>query len=465
MPWLLVGAGFLVGAGADTVWAYINVHGAFAGGGLVDPLWILAYGLVGCSSFAVRGDAGLRSASRLAPARWESLGAYVPVSLAVVAALVQQVRDQLVGDMFTFGIILVAVLVLRHVLAILENHSLAQKLEIRVLEATAELRTSEEHFRSIVGSISDVVVVIGADYRVRYVSPSATAQLGYDEEELLGKVAGYFLHPDDLPRTVEAVAAAIADPGGVHTCAARGQVKDGTWRQMEASITSLLHRPEVEGVVFAMRGIEERVGTRGAAAPRGPPRRPDRPGQPQPPPRRVGPAARGRTSAQPAAARPRRVQGRERHRRARPRRRGARRRRRPPARGDPSGRPRVTARRGRVRHVAARRPERLRRPRCGRAGAAGPAYAARRQGPPRPLPRQHRCRRHRGPHDRRRPPAGRRHGHVRRQGPGQGTHRASSPPTMHDDVVRRQRIEEMLRTAVLDRRLELHFQPIVDLPG
>jgi diguanylate cyclase (GGDEF)-like protein/PAS domain S-box-containing protein len=259
LPWLLLGGAFVVGAGVDAVWAWANVNGGFAAGGMLDPLWVVAYGTVGISALFVRGDAGLRGTVRLAPTRWESLGAYVPVSLAVLAAFVQQVRGVLTDSSFTFGILLVAVLVLRQVLAILENLRLAQTLEARVTDSTAGLRASEEHFRSIVASISDVVVILGDDLVVRYQSPAAEKPLGYGPDEMVGMAIDTLVHPEDLAAAQRASAELAGRAGRAETYVARMLHRSGTWRHMEATVTDLLDHPSVQGIVLALRDVGDRV--------------------------------------------------------------------------------------------------------------------------------------------------------------------------------------------------------------
>lgn len=259
LPWLLVGAGFLVGAVVDTVWSYANVTGGFGAGGLVDPLWVLAYALVGCSALVVADGAGLDGRVRLAPARWESLGAYVPVSLAVVVALVQQLRHDVTPGMFTVGIFLVGVLVIRQVLAILENHGLARTLEARILEATAELRAGEEHFRSIVASISDIVMIVDDQFRFTYQSPAAERLLGYGPDELLGRRVDTITHPEDLAAAQRESASVAGSLGRVEVYVARMRHHDGSWRHMEVTVTDLQDHPAVNGIVLALRDVGDRI--------------------------------------------------------------------------------------------------------------------------------------------------------------------------------------------------------------
>jgi diguanylate cyclase (GGDEF)-like protein/PAS domain S-box-containing protein len=258
-PWLAIGGAFLVSGVADTVWAYANVHGGFQTGGLVDPLWVATYFLIGHSALLVGDDAGLGT-TRSIPTRWESLCAYVPVSSTVVVYFVQQLRGQLTSSMITVGTACVGVLVLRQVLALLENHALALTLEHRVTERTSELRASEEHFRSIVQSISDVVIILDEDTRIRYQSPAASLHLGYGPDEMLGHYPAEFTHPEDLRRGVEA-ARRLSERGSGHTeiDTARIRHKDGSWRHMEISATDLYDHPEVNGLVLAMRDVGDRI--------------------------------------------------------------------------------------------------------------------------------------------------------------------------------------------------------------
>src|SRR5205814_4210363 len=50
LPMLLLAGAFLVGATADTVWAYANVTGGFTAGGMIDPLWVITYATVGVAA-------------------------------------------------------------------------------------------------------------------------------------------------------------------------------------------------------------------------------------------------------------------------------------------------------------------------------------------------------------------------------------------------------------------------------
>src|SRR4051794_35326724 len=71
--------------------------------------------------------------------------------------------------------------------------------------AKAALERSEERFRELVQSSSDVVTVIDAERRISYVSPSAAHVMGYQPEQLLGRLSSELVHPDDAADTDDAL--------------------------------------------------------------------------------------------------------------------------------------------------------------------------------------------------------------------------------------------------------------------
>jgi diguanylate cyclase (GGDEF)-like protein/PAS domain S-box-containing protein len=258
LPWLIVGAAFLVLCGADVTWAWVNLHTGYVAGALVDPLWVIGYGAIGVAALGAHADCGLER-TRTLPSRWESYGAQLPVAICFVVALVQHLRGTLEPQVLAGGLGVVGLLVIRQVIVVSENVGLARDLERRVAERTAELRASEAHFRSIVQHISDVVVIIDDQDMIRYVSPAVSGVLGYAPEEVMGRAIGEFLHPDDLGLAGAARDIAVAEPGSVRSCDVRGLHVDGSSRHLSANITSLLHAPEVGAIVVALRDIEERL--------------------------------------------------------------------------------------------------------------------------------------------------------------------------------------------------------------
>ena len=102
--------------------------------------------------------------------------------------------------------------------------------------------------------------MVDPDGTLRYASPAFEQMLGYDPEEVVGKMNVLdHVHPDDLPHLLEETEKALS-AGGVATNKAeyRFRHKDGSWRWMESVGTYLLDDPHVGGVVVTSRDVTER---------------------------------------------------------------------------------------------------------------------------------------------------------------------------------------------------------------
>ncbi len=125
-------------------------------------------------------------------------------------------------------------------------------------EAELALRRSEERFHALVQHSYDVIIVLDADGRRAYVSPSVETLLGYAPDELLGKGALDLLHPDDVPVLQEAIAAINRGAARTPPLELRYLHRDGEWRCFETVGTNLLDDPAVGGIVFNSRSITAR---------------------------------------------------------------------------------------------------------------------------------------------------------------------------------------------------------------
>src|SRR6266516_2324472 len=98
----------------------------------------------------------------------------------------------------------------------------------------AALRSSEEHFRSLIENASDIVTVVGENGVFRYASPSVERVLGYGPSDLLERSAFDYVHPDDIALVTEALARAIQRPGSPQAAQFRFRARDGSWRLLDA---------------------------------------------------------------------------------------------------------------------------------------------------------------------------------------------------------------------------------------
>jgi len=117
---------------------------------------------------------------------------------------------------------------------------------------------SEERFRALIENSSDAIVILNRDGMSRYQSQSMKRVLGYAPEERIGKNAFEFVHPEDMPRAVEAFTQLAQDRGSAQHVEVRGRHRDGSWRVFEVLGRNLLDDPVVGGIVVNFRDITER---------------------------------------------------------------------------------------------------------------------------------------------------------------------------------------------------------------
>ncbi len=143
-------------------------------------------------------------------------------------------------------------------------HELANDLAFRIEtiriraakeKAEKELEKSEVYFRSIIESLQDSVTVFDYDGTIRYRNSGFGDTSGYRPEDLIGKTALKFIHPDDRQRVIEDFTNGIKIPGKTTVSEFRYRFKDGSWHVLEAQIRNLHDMPEVKGVVVNSRDI------------------------------------------------------------------------------------------------------------------------------------------------------------------------------------------------------------------
>jgi diguanylate cyclase (GGDEF)-like protein/PAS domain S-box-containing protein len=122
----------------------------------------------------------------------------------------------------------------------------------------ARVRYSEEHYRALTQNSSDLVTVIETTGVVRYQSPAIERMLGYSSEELLGKNAFDYVHPDDLQRVKMVYDEGLKDPELHPSVEYRFRHKDGSWRWLESVGTNLIREPGVGGYVVNSRDVTRR---------------------------------------------------------------------------------------------------------------------------------------------------------------------------------------------------------------
>jgi PAS domain S-box-containing protein/putative nucleotidyltransferase with HDIG domain len=127
-------------------------------------------------------------------------------------------------------------------------------------DAPADAGAVERRFRLLVESSSDLLLIVDADARVTYCSPSVERLVGYSQDEVTGMVA-YELIPDGDLAQLAAVrsrtsAASDSQPGRGTT---RIRAKDGSLRWIEWTASNHLDDEAVRGIVISARDVTDRV--------------------------------------------------------------------------------------------------------------------------------------------------------------------------------------------------------------
>ncbi|MDF1505266.1 PAS domain S-box protein [Roseisolibacter sp. H3M3-2] len=126
------------------------------------------------------------------------------------------------------------------------------------LEAERKLREQDEHFRRIIENTSDYVMTCNTAYELTYVSPSARTILGWEQEDMLGKVPVELIHPDDLATVGRDLATAAAAPGTSVRTEYRIRHKDGSWRMFESVGRTISPHTFDDGIIAIARDVTDR---------------------------------------------------------------------------------------------------------------------------------------------------------------------------------------------------------------
>lgn len=133
-----------------------------------------------------------------------------------------------------------------------------KQVEQALADSESARGREEEKFRALIEHSTDLVSILDANGIVRYASPSHERWVGWRPEELTGRSAFEFVHPDDLPSLAATFATGIGAPGFTATREFRYRTRDGGWRVLEGRAMSLLDDPVIQGAVVNLRDVTER---------------------------------------------------------------------------------------------------------------------------------------------------------------------------------------------------------------
>lgn len=145
--------------------------------------------------------------------------------------------------------------------AAIENARLYQTVQMELSErkqAEEAVRASDDRFRALIGSVSDVISILTSQGEFAYISPAARYVWGSPPEVLLNQNILDRVHPDDQAAMRELLAASLAQPSFTVTHHVRLSDGAGKWRDFEGILTNLIDELAVGGIVATFHDITER---------------------------------------------------------------------------------------------------------------------------------------------------------------------------------------------------------------
>jgi diguanylate cyclase (GGDEF)-like protein/PAS domain S-box-containing protein len=233
----------VVKSGAEMAYAVVAFDGSYRPGGLIDAAWAGACLLLAAAPWAGETTALATYRPRVLSVT-EAVTPYAVTACCALAVVVDGIvrhgpdRTGLVAT----GLVVV-ILVLRQAVALLDNVALSREIADR-----------EDHYRSLVQSSNDVIMIIDGDGHVRYVSPALERVYGYSSDEMIGVRVGELVHPGDRRALSESLRRLTPERPELLRLQCRIKAADGSWRHTESAVS---HHDG--GFIINGRDVSERV--------------------------------------------------------------------------------------------------------------------------------------------------------------------------------------------------------------
>jgi PAS domain S-box-containing protein len=125
------------------------------------------------------------------------------------------------------------------------------------VRADQRRQRGERMFRKLIEHSSEMLSILAPDGTVLFDGPSNERILGYASDELVGRNAFEFIHPEDVERVRTAFDRVLDHEGASMTVEYRVKHKNQEWRQFLTVAQNLSSDPHVRGVVLNSRDISD----------------------------------------------------------------------------------------------------------------------------------------------------------------------------------------------------------------
>ncbi|MBC7554684.1 MAG: PAS domain S-box protein [Taibaiella sp.] len=135
---------------------------------------------------------------------------------------------------------------------------LNENLKQQLTERNEELYKNERRFKALLENTYDFISLKDAEGKVLYQSPSTERMIGYSIDEVTGKSAAEFFHPEDIADVLQRSKIAMENPGIPIWGVNRIKHKDGHYVWVEGTTTNLLDDNKIIALVGNFRDVTER---------------------------------------------------------------------------------------------------------------------------------------------------------------------------------------------------------------
>jgi len=121
------------------------------------------------------------------------------------------------------------------------------------------LKESEEKYRLITENANDIISVVNQKFEIEYINDPIYRKrklTEYTRDEVIGKSATEFIHPDDVKKAIEAFKKGLKIGEGMEEI--RFKQKDGNWNWLEVKGKTFIDNKGQKKALFIARDITER---------------------------------------------------------------------------------------------------------------------------------------------------------------------------------------------------------------
>jgi PAS domain S-box-containing protein len=125
------------------------------------------------------------------------------------------------------------------------------------IKSNQKLRKSEEKYRLITENANDLIAVLNEKFEYEYINEQVYWNiLGYNEEDLIGKVKLDLIHPDDQKQTTLALSKILRKGKGTHQT--RIKTRDGSFKWLEVTAKNFFDSQGIKKILEISRDITDR---------------------------------------------------------------------------------------------------------------------------------------------------------------------------------------------------------------